>query len=69
MDGDCSGAVDLREFAVALDRLGLKLGKAQVQLLFQTLDTDQSGEVDIDEYVANDPLCAFSCAIHFERIL
>lgn len=46
---------------MALDRLGLKLGKAQAQLLFKTLDADDSGEVDIDECVV--PTAAAAAAV------
>jgi hypothetical protein len=38
MDVDCSGTLDLAEFAVALKRLGVSLGQAQLELVFSSID-------------------------------
>ena len=51
MDVDCSGYLDKEEFAVALNRLGVKLGKAQSELVFGSIDEDASGEIDCEEFL------------------
>lgn len=51
MDIDCSGYLDAAEFASALNRLGVKLGKAQSSLVFCSIDVDGSGEIDCEEFL------------------
>jgi hypothetical protein len=51
MDVDCSGYLDRHEFAAALNRLGVKLGKAQAELVFCSIDVDGSGEIDCEEFL------------------
>lgn len=51
IDVDCSGYLDQHEFAAALNRLGVKLGKAQVELVFLSIDVDGSGEIDCEEFL------------------
>jgi hypothetical protein len=51
IDVDCSGYLDQHEFAAALNRLGVKLGKAQVELVFCSIDVDGSGEIDCEEFL------------------
>jgi len=60
IDVDCSGYLDQHEFAAALNRLGVKLGKAQVELVFCSVDVDGSGEIDCEEFLnmVFNPVCA-----------
>lgn len=60
IDIDCSGYLDQHEFAAALNRLGVKLGKAQVELVFCSIDVDGSGEIDCEEFLnmVFNPVCA-----------
>ena len=51
IDTDNDGTIDKEEFAVALNRLGVKLGKAQSELVFGSIDEDASGEIDCEEFL------------------
>ena len=51
MDIDCSGYLDLREFSFALRQLGVKLGQAQMELVFCAIDKDGSGEIECEEFL------------------
>ena len=46
-DEDGSGLLDEEEFAQAMHVLGLRLSKAEYQLLFKEYDADGSGEIDL----------------------
>lgn len=52
MDKDASGALDDRELKVLLSRLGRKATKKQVAASQAEMDTDGSGDVSIDEFIA-----------------
>eukprot|EP01080_Neovahlkampfia_damariscottae_P007521 gene7521-11845_t len=54
MDLDGNNKIDVDEFTVGLDALGLTLEKPltqqQIQIIFNAIDTDGSGEIDFDEF-------------------
>lgn len=52
IDTDGSGALDHKEFATAMHRLGLGLAKEQIQDIINRLDQDGDGEIDYCEFAA-----------------
>ena len=52
VDRDGSGAVDAAEFRTALERLDVALTAEQLQLLFETMDVDCSGQLSYSELLA-----------------
>ena len=52
MDTDGSGKLDIRELEAAFNLLGLGLDKHQLKLLMNDVDTDRSGMLEIDEFLA-----------------
>ena len=52
VDRDGSGAVDAAEFQTALERLDVALTAEQLQVLFETMDADHSGQLSYGELLA-----------------
>lgn len=52
IDRDQSGSINTSEMALLLTALGKNLTQQQLEAGMQTLDCDQSGEVDFDEFYA-----------------
>jgi Ca2+-binding EF-hand superfamily protein len=50
-DADCSGSVDWVEFGQLVECVGMKMGVAELKALLRELDTDASGDVDMDEFL------------------
>ena len=51
-DTDCSGVIDREEFASSMHALGLRLSTEQYDTLFQQVDIDGSGGIDLAEFMA-----------------
>ena len=51
-DADQSGTMDVRELEMAMRGLGLNPSPAEVEQILAAADTDRSGEIDFDEFVA-----------------
>ena len=52
LDEDGSGSIDKAELTTACAGLGEKLSAEEVDLMLKQVDTDGSGEIDYDEFVA-----------------
>eukprot|EP01048_Picozoa_sp_COSAG05_P041043 COSAG05_NODE_21368_length_272_cov_0.884393_1_plen_60_part_01 len=50
IDEDNSEALSLEEFSAALDLVGSDMGKAAVEELLKTMDTDGSNLVEYEEF-------------------
>jgi calmodulin/calcium-binding protein CML/plastin-2 len=51
-DRDGNGKIDLLEFISLLEDFGVSIDTAQAQSGFETLDTDDDGMIDFDEFAA-----------------
>ena len=51
-DTDCSGVIDREEFASSMHALGLRLSPQQYDTIFQQVDIDGSGGIDLAEFMA-----------------
>ena len=51
-DTDCSGVIDREEFASSMHALGLRLSPEQYDTIFQQVDVDGSGGIDLAEFMA-----------------
>ncbi len=51
-DTDCSGVIDREEFASSMHALGLRLSPEQYDKIFQQVDIDGSGGIDLAEFMA-----------------
>jgi Ca2+-binding EF-hand superfamily protein len=51
-DADESGGLSEQEFGKALERYGASLSSKQLSNIFQVLDADDNGTIDIDEFSA-----------------
>jgi hypothetical protein len=49
-DTDGSGSIDATELKVAMRRLGLNMSDEDVQAMMQISDTDNSGEIELNEF-------------------
>jgi Ca2+-binding EF-hand superfamily protein len=49
-DRDGNGKIDQLELSRLLDALGVGFSEAQVRATFQAIDTNQSGQIDFDEF-------------------
>ncbi|XP_031553862.1 caltractin-like [Actinia tenebrosa] len=50
-DTDRSGSIDARELRKAMRTLGFKIPKASLEAMISNLDTDESGEIEFDEFL------------------
>merc|ERR1712046_223778 len=50
-DQDKSGKVDVRELRAALSKLGCNLSDAEINYLLFSLDTDENGALDVEEFM------------------
>lgn len=50
VDNDCSGYIDRREVRQLLQSLGANLSDSELETVMTTMDKDQSGEVDFEEF-------------------
>jgi Ca2+-binding EF-hand superfamily protein len=51
VDDDGSGQIDEEELGEIFKKIGMKIEKDELKLMFQEVDEDGSGEVDLDEYL------------------
>lgn len=51
VDEDGSGQIDEEELGQIFKKIGMKVDKDELKLMFQEVDEDGSGEVDLDEYI------------------
>ena len=49
-DGDADGRIEIGEFSILLDALGLGYDEAQVRSAFESLDSDHDGRVEFSEF-------------------
>ncbi|MCB9660941.1 MAG: EF-hand domain-containing protein [Polyangiales bacterium] len=49
-DKDGNGEIDLLEFRELVAALGLELDRAQAEALFDSIDTDEEGTIDYEEF-------------------
>jgi Ca2+-binding EF-hand superfamily protein len=49
-DQNGDGQLELAEFAQLLDELGAGYAEAQIRSAFTSLDADQNGSIDFDEF-------------------
>eukprot|EP01052_Picozoa_sp_SAG31_P012413 SAG31_NODE_725_length_12546_cov_34.366857_5_plen_2399_part_00 len=52
IDEDCNGTMDIGEFQQLTIDIGLALNTVELQSIWREVDTDSSGEVEFDEFVA-----------------
>jgi len=52
IDTDGSGALDVKEVFELFEALGMKMTKAQVRQIIVEVDEDNSGEIELDEFMA-----------------
>ncbi len=52
VDRDQNGAIDEAELSLLLDALGVGFTDAQVHATFTSIDEDNSGQIDFDEFCA-----------------
>jgi Ca2+-binding EF-hand superfamily protein len=50
-DADGSGLIDKLEFALGLKALGIAISPAEVELVWPVFDVDNSGEIDLQEFI------------------
>lgn len=51
MDDDSGRSLDFKEFKKGIHDYGCIMEDAEIQTLFNELDSDQSGKVDFDEFL------------------
>ena len=51
-DKDGNGEIDLPEFRELVASLGLELDRAAAEALFDSIDTDEEGTIDYEEFQA-----------------
>ena len=51
MDTDGNKQLNLRELSDGLEDCGLKLSSEEISMMFQKLDIDESGGVNVDEFI------------------
>lgn len=51
MDKDFSKSITLKEMKSGLKKFGLKVAKADLQIIYDHFDVDQSGHVDFNEFL------------------
>ena len=49
-DTDKNGSIDRAEFASLLDFLGVEFSSKQIDVAFQAIDDDQSGNIEFEEF-------------------
>merc|ERR1711934_367368 len=50
-DKDGSGTIDTKEFRAVCNEIGMDVTEQELQLMMSEVDTDGSGEIDIDEFI------------------
>jgi len=50
-DKDYNGDLDLKEFIMGLENIGIKLKYQDYKMIFDTIDYDQEGEIDYNKFL------------------